>query len=161
MSIPVLSLPDRRSGTTQQTRFIFLYDLERALYADRGHSTGSIHRLLARQHLQRTTLPLKKCSVQEGIVTEAEFKEVIQTFQEVLPSGSRGRVRSATLLPLSVAAVATTAFGRSEKSINFLQCFQQPIPRQWELLAEQEENDDNGEVDYVLNEEVQVQCILY
>ena len=100
MSIPVLSLADRRSGTTQQTRYIFLYDLERALYADRGHSTGSIHRLLTRENLQRTTLPLKKCSVQEGIVTEAEFREVIQTFQEVLPLESCGRVKSATLLPL-------------------------------------------------------------
>ena len=162
------------------TKFVTLFCVERILYGDHGHSSGAMvsapvilpytaslsdvcpfchivtqHRLLARESLSQTVLALKKCSIVQQIVTQAEFQLILSTFQETLPIESCGRVRMCSLLPLPVAISAAQAFGRSGQAIQFMQCFQYPIPRLWQLQTEKEENDRELVEDFVLNEEIQ------
>ena len=153
-SLPVLTLPDRRTPANRPTKFVFLYDVERVLYGDTGHSTGAVHRLLQRGSLSQTVVSLKRSSVSDGLVTQAEFTQIISTFQETLPMEARGRVRNCSLLPLPVAINAAKSFGRSTQAIAFLESFQSPIPHQWELQEESEANREEGLVDLVLEDEL-------
>ena len=68
-SLPVLTLPDRRTPANRPTKFVFLYDIERILYGDTGHSTGAVHRLLQRESLSQTVVSLKRSSVSDHAPT--------------------------------------------------------------------------------------------
>jgi len=50
LSVPVLTLPDRRLPEHRRTRWCFLRDMEAVLYSN-ANSTGAMHRLLARESL--------------------------------------------------------------------------------------------------------------
>ena len=50
LSVPVLTLPDRRLPEPRRTRWCFLRDMEAVLYGN-ANSTGAMHRLLARESL--------------------------------------------------------------------------------------------------------------
>ena len=52
-----------------RTKFVFLYDIERILYGDTGHSTGAVHRLLQRESLSQTVVSLKRSSVSDHAPT--------------------------------------------------------------------------------------------
>jgi hypothetical protein len=50
LSVPVLTLADRRLPEHRRTRWCFLRDMEAVLYGN-ANSTGAMHRLLARESL--------------------------------------------------------------------------------------------------------------
>ena len=57
-------------------------------------------------------------------------------------------------VPLPVAVSCAKSFGRSPQAIALLECFSAPLPRQWELLAEQEAHAAADEVDLLLEDEL-------
>ena len=57
-------------------------------------------------------------------------------------------------VPLPVAVSCAKSYGRSPQAIALLECFSAPLPRQWELLAEQEGNAAAGEVSLLLEDEL-------
>ena len=63
-------------------------------------------------------------------------------------------VRARAQVPLPVAVSCAKSFGRSPQAIALLECFSAPLPRQWELLAEQEANAAAGEVSLLLEDEL-------
>jgi hypothetical protein len=183
LSVPVLTLPDRRLPEHRRTRWCLLRDMEAVLYGN-ANSTGAIHRLLAREslcvpqprHCPRsdwraptttdpsppslrptcslpTTLSLQKSSV-GSLVTLEEWAELLRVLTEQLSLEARGRVRRATQIPLPVCATLCRAFGRSPQAAAWLEAFSQPSPAVWQLQAEAEANASDGAVDYVLNEQL-------
>ena len=132
----------------------FLHDLEVALY-NNGGANGAVHRLLARESLSLTIFCVKKACIAEGTVTATELSAIIKIFQEQLPLESRGRVRMASLIPLPVTAQVCKAYGRSPRSIAWLEAFSQPVPRLWEVQREAEANAENLEWDPLLEDEMQ------
>ena len=192
--LAVLDLPDRRAAAQRHVRFLFLSELEKVLY---GGSTGAIYRLLQRESMERSVLPIKKASVGEGLVTQPEFDAILEAYRETVEAvETRGRVRMCSLVrvllcdlnppqwsraqhaltssarshalgnaltrsvraraqvPLPVAVSCAKSFGRSPQAIALLECFSAPLPRQWELLAEQEANAAAGEVSLLLEDEL-------
>ena len=183
--LTVLDLPDRRAAAQRHVRFLFLSDLEKVLY---GGSTGAIYRLLQRESMERSVLPLKKASVGEGLVTQSEFDAILEAYRETVENvETRGRVRMCSLVraprdrtrpacapsplvthtrslrpeptrvlqvPLPVAVSCAKSYGRSPQAIALLECFSAPLPRQWELLTEQEGNAAAGEVSLLLEDEL-------
>ena len=87
-------------------------------------------------------------------MTEAEWAQLLSLLTEQVALEARGRVRCATLLPLSVCAALCRAFGRSPQALAWLEAFSQPCPPVWQLQTEAEANTRDGAVDYVLNEEL-------
>ena len=64
------------------------------------------------------------------------------------------RTHSCTLIPVTSAAALCRMFGRSAESVAILQALAQPIPETWQLLDQQEANAAAGEVDLLLDEEI-------
>ena len=87
-------------------------------------------------------------------MTEAEWAQLLSLLTEQVALEARGRVRCATLLPLSVCAALCRAFGRSPQALTWLEAFSQPCPPVWQLQTEAEANTRDGAVDYVLNKEL-------
>ena len=96
--LAVLDLPDRRAAAQRHVRFLFLSELEKVLY---GGSTGAIYRLLQRESMERSVLPIKKASVGEGLVTQPEFDAILEAYRETVEAvETRGRVRMCSLVLL-------------------------------------------------------------
>ena len=94
--LAVLDLPDRRAAAQRHVRFLFLSELEKVLY---GGSTGAIYRLLQRESMERSVLPIKKASVGEGLVTQPEFDAILEAYRETVEAvETRGRVRMCSLV---------------------------------------------------------------
>ena len=151
LTLVQVRLKDRRTRAARDERFLFQHHVEEALY---GSCTGALYRLLGRCSLSQAPLLLKASSVGEGLVTRAEYDFLIQTFQEGLPWESQGRVRSCTLLAANHVPALCLKLGRSERTTALLRALAQPLPRRWELEAEQEQHAANAEVDLLLEDEL-------
>ena len=100
--LAVLDLPDRRAAAQRHVRFLFLSELEKVLY---GGSTGAIYRLLQRESMERSVLPIKKASVGEGLVTQPEFEAILEAYRETVEAvETRGRVRMCSLVRVLLRA---------------------------------------------------------
>ena len=87
-----------------------------------------------------TTMAINKAAVIAEIITEAEFKAIMESFKSALPAdvvdpSSLGRIRNCTILPLAAAASVVRTFGRSPASMAWLRALLQPMPQAWELRA--------------------------
>eukprot|EP00966_Prymnesium_polylepis_P309511 7151471-Prymnesium_polylepis.1 len=100
-------------------------------------------------------MPLNKASIAEGLVSPQEFATLISLLTETLPLESRGRVRNATLVPLNLVPVLCQKLGRSQRTRDLLAALQQPLPRLWAAQEEAEANAHDGELDLVLEEEIE------
>ena len=161
-SLPVITLADRRAAGNRLVRFVFQRHLEAVLFGRTEGSSWPIWKLMNRAGIGSTTLPVSKPSIAAGVITEEEFNAIMRVFKDSLPSDivdpcSLGRIRCCTLLPLAAAATVVRSFGRSGASMAWLRAVSQPIPQGWELREEQEQNDAEGEVDLVLNEQLDEQ----
>ena len=157
--MPVISLTDRRAAGNRVVRFVFQRHLETVLYGRSEGSSGPIWKVMNTAGIGATTMPINKAAVIDGIITEDEFKAIMDTFKSALPAdvvdpSSLGRIRNCTILPLAAVATVARTFGRSPASMAWLRALSQPMPQAWELLEEQEVNNAAGEVDYVLEEKL-------
>ena len=92
--------------------------LEQVLYkrSAGGGSSGAIWKLLNQMGMGSTSLGINGAAVELGQVTQHEYDEIINRFRQSkddLDPCSKGRVRSCTLLPVSIAAAVCRTFGRS------------------------------------------------
>ena len=122
------------------------------MYGQSG--SGAIYRLLQREGMSLTPLALKRKSVEDDLVTSAEYEQLIKELEDVSPIESRGRIRNVTLIAMPIVSKICTAVGRGAKSIALLRALQHPIPRLWELQAEQERNAANLEEDLTLQDQI-------
>ena len=142
-SMPCIVLQNRRAGGNipRMLRWVCSRHLEMLLYSRfDGGSTGAVWKALNQCGLDATSLCCNKKSVAEGLITQAEFSQIMTAFKRALPvdacdPSSLGRIRSCTLLPLSSAAVVCRQHGRSPSSIAWLRafgqvryCFMHPLP---------------------------------
>ena len=155
----VVSLVDRRAAGNRIVRFVYQRHLEAVLYGRMEGSSGPIWKLMNQTGMSSTTLSISKQSVTAGTITDAEYNAIMTEFKSSLPAdmvdpSSLGRIRNCTILPIAAAATIVRTFCRSGAAMAWLRAFNQPIPQAWELREEQEENDAAGEVDLLLNDQL-------
>ena len=159
-TMPVVSLTDRRAAGNRLVRWVYQRHLETVLYGRSDGSSGPIWKVMNAAGIGSTTMAVNKASTTAGLITEAEYTELMSVFKSGLSSidpSSLGRIRNCTIIPLAAAATVVRTFGRSGASMAWLRSLSQPIPHAWELHAEQEANDAAGEADLVLNEQLDEQ----
>ena len=158
-TMSVVSLVDRRAAGNRIVRFVYQRHLEAVLYGRMEGSSGPIWKLMTQTGMSSTTLSISKQSVTAGTITDAEYNAIMTEFKSSLPAdmvdpSSLGRIRNCTILPIAAAATIVRTFGRSGAAMAWLRAFNQPIPQAWELREEQEANDAAGEVDLLLNDQL-------
>ena len=158
-TMPVVSLTDRRAAGNRLVRFVFQRHLETVLYGRSEGSSGPIWKVMNTAGIGATTMAVSKANVASGLITDAEYKALLDVFKSALPAdmvdpSSLGRIRQCTIIPLAAAGTVVRTFGRSPASMAWLRSLSQPVPQAWELRDQQEANDDAGQVDLVLNEQL-------
>eukprot|EP00966_Prymnesium_polylepis_P218132 5048565-Prymnesium_polylepis.1 len=133
-TMPVISLTDRRAAGNRLVRFVFQRHLETVLYDRSEGSSGPIWKAMNAAGIGSTTMTINKAAVMAGLVTDDEFKAIMDTFKSALPADvvdpcSLGRIRNCTILPLAAAATVVRTFGRSPASMAWLRALSQPVPQ--------------------------------
>ena len=153
-TVVVVALPDRRASNARPETWTFAAVIERVLFGGGDRSSGAMYRLLERCSLTRATLLCGKKAVTDKLITQAELDELLGLLREGLPSEHRGRVRCASLLPVAHIKTLCQSLGRSPTTVKLLEAMSTPLPQLWTLQMEQESNTAQGEVDYVLDEDL-------
>ena len=127
-----------------------------------GGSSGAIWKVLNVAGLSATSLCCSRKAVTDGVITEAEFSQIMTVFKRALPPehcdpSSLGRMRFCTLLPLASSALVCRQHGRSGASLAWLRAFSQSVPESWVLHEQREELAANNEVDLVLEAQIEAQ----
>ena len=122
----VISFVDRRppNANPQWEEFIAQYQLEGVLYGAHFHTTGAVYRLLKRAGVGGQSLPLRRASVADGLLSNEEFDEL-----KVLLDNDW--LRSFTLIPLDAVQTAMMTFGPTPVSIALLAALGMPQPAGW------------------------------
>ena len=112
--------------------------------------------------LGSTSLCCSRKAVNDGVITEGEFAQIMTVFKQALPPehcdpSSLGRIRFCTLLPIATAALVCRQHGRSGASLAWLRAFSQSVPESWVLQEEREELAANNQVDLVLEAQIEAQ----
>ena len=161
-SAPRVALINRRAGgaVPRTIHWVFQRHLEIILLGRTdGGSSGAIWKILNVSGLGSTALNCSRRTVDEGLVTDEEFKQIMAVFKQALPAGicdpsSAGRIRSCTLLPVATAALVCRQYGRSAASMAWLRAFSQCVPDSWQLHEQQEQDAANLVHDYVLEQQL-------
>jgi len=161
-SMPCVTLRNRRAGGQPMVRFLYQRHLEMILYGRTEGSSGPIWKILSSTGMGATALAVNKAAVAAGQVTQPEFDTLMKVFKEALPAdivdpSSLGRIRNFTLLPLATAAAVVRSFGRSPMALAFLRAFSQQVPEAWSMHEEREALRAQGQVDPVLEEQIEAQ----
>ena len=145
VNLGVVRLQDRRGdGDETPETWVLQYELEAALYGNGyGRSTGAVYRLLQRSHVGGRSLPLKKASINDGLITDDEYRWLYHQL---------GDVRSFTLVPLDAVYDALETFGQTEQSEAVVNALRLQRPRSWgdeegEVEEDEEEEEDEGDGD--------------
>ena len=120
---------------------------------------GAIWKLLNAARLGRTSLVINKQAVRQQLITQEEFTAIIATFKTGLPADvldpcSANKINSTAILPVTAAAAIIRGFGRSDASMEWLRVFGQNVPQAWELQQQQEDDAAAGEVDLLLQDQL-------
>jgi hypothetical protein len=150
----VMTLPDSRAAGAPTTKWLLQNQVECALFGGAGNA--ACWRALQRLSMQSCPLALKRSSV-PSLVSDAQYKELIQILESTLDLSSKGRCRAVTLLPLPVAVAMAKGLGRSPRTSAFLTCLREEIPRAWELQQEQAALAAQNQVDLVLEDELEAE----
>lgn len=109
-TLTVISFVDRRRpGAHDQGEFLAQYQLESLLYDQHLNTTGAVYRLLRRAGVGHRALALRRASVAQGLLSDAEFDQL-----KVLLDANW--LRSFTLVPLDAVQAAVGVFGASPQS---------------------------------------------
>ena len=155
-----LKLRDRRQGARPLLHWVFQRHLEAILYGrdDSSGSSGAIWKLLSQTGLGRTSFLINKAAVTLNQVSQAEYTAMLSAFKLSLPYADPttiNRTHSFTIVPVATAAALARTFGRAPESLALLGALSQPIPEAWVLHQQQEANEQRGEVDLLLSEEME------
>ena len=142
VSFHIFTLPDRRhtAVSSQSVKWLYQMDVESFLYNhdDESRRTGAFYRLL-----QRTpgaaghALCLRKASVRQGLITDAEWAVLCEPFQSCL--------RVLTLVPVDIAVKAIAVFGETDRSVALIQALGYDRPSEWDEAEGGEEEEDEGD----------------
>lgn len=159
-TLPCAQLRDRRAAGHPQLRWIFQRHMEAILYNRTmdGSTSGAIWKILNSTGLGSTALQVNGAAIATAQVTQGEFDELMNCFKASMVGVdpcSVGRIRSFTLIPVTSAAAVARTFGRSISSLSFLRALAMPVPQAWELQEQAEGDAENGEVDLVLQEQLE------
>ena len=162
LSIPRVTLRNRRASGQPMVRWIYQRHLETLLYGRTEGSSGPIWKILSSTGLGPTALLINKAAVATGHIMQPEFDVLMRVFKEALPAdivdpSSLGRIRNCTLLPLATAATIVRSFGRSAMAMSFLRAFSVPVPEAWSMHEEREALAAQGQVDLVLEDQIEAQ----
>lgn len=85
INVSVVNLVDRRdAGSTELQEWTFQREVEAVLYGNGfSQQTGAVYRLLQRNGAGGRSIPLKKASIQQGIVTHEEFDWMYNHLRDV------------------------------------------------------------------------------
>ena len=92
---------------------------------------------MSRCSLAAAPLTVNKAAVTSGLVTQAEYDQIVVWLSESLPFESQGRVRQVQLIARAHAITAAQKLGRSDATMALLRALASPLPRLWEALNEQ------------------------
>ena len=138
-SLHIVTFTDRRAQSNT-VDFLFQSELERLLFG--GHeplgTTGACYRLLARAGVGDQSLPLRRTSVAQGLLSEQEYNAL----RGMLHPG----VRAFTLVPIEAVQQAIHCFGQTPVSEALLAALGLPKPEGWADNTEAgEEEEGEGE----------------
>jgi hypothetical protein len=139
MTLNVVTFVDRRpTAAGVQEEFLFQTELETLLFdSEVIGTTGAFYRLLLRSGVGALTLPLRRSSVREGLLSDEEF----DALRELLHSG----VRVFTLVPVTAIGPTVATFGRTPQSEALLAALGLSRPDAWSSGAEGKFGDGDGE----------------
>ena len=152
LSVPLIHMRNRRAAGSPTTQWVCQRHLEIVLFGrSDGGSSGPIWKALHGAGLGSTSLCVSKKTVQDGLLTEGEYKQILVAFKQALPAdqcdpSSLGRIRTCTLIPSATAAAVCRQHGRSPASMAWLRAFSEVVPLAWSLREEQEANEAANEV---------------
>ena len=150
-----IALKDRTQRPHRNKTWLYKNQLEAAVYGPRETSNGALNKLLGRLSMNNSALLLNASAVEEGIVTEAEFTQIITHFQtNVLLSDAKGKAKNVSLVPTSVASAASQAYGRTPRTVELLRGLS-ALPRTWRLEEERDALAAQGEEDLALEDEIE------
>ena len=139
-AIRIVSLLDRRpNAPSLPVRWLLQTDLEDLLYPSviTQGTTGAFYRLLHRSGIASgVTLPLRRNSIDAGLINAAEFADLKALFHV--------QVRVFTLVPVSSVGQALATYGCTAASEALLNALGLPRPQEWPE-AEGEESDEESE----------------
>ena len=155
-----LKLRDRRQAGRPMIQWVFQRHLEVILYArdDSSGSSGAIYKLISQTGLGRTSLLVNKAAVTDSLLAQGEFDCLLTAFKQSLPYADPttiNRTRSFTLVPVATAAAVARNFGQSPRSQSLLRALGAQVPEAWVLQDQRDKNDRLGEVDLLLNDEIE------
>ena len=153
--LAVLTLPDRRDRTPRRKQFVLVRAVEQALFhvqAD-GRSTGAFANHLSRCTMRDAVLVAEKRCVEAGTLTDDEVKLALDEMKRLVDAEAKGRVRKASLVPVTVCCASLTEFGRTDATSALLKAMNK-LPKKWQMEIEHEANLANGQLDLVLEEEL-------
>ena len=141
VSFHIFTLPDRRptAGSSRPVKWLYQMDVESFLYnhGDDSRTTGAFYRLLQRTPgAAGRALCLRKASVGQGLITDADWEALREPFQSSL--------RVLTLVPVDVAAKAIAVFGETDRSAALIKALGYDRPSEWEQ-GEDEVGEEEGE----------------
>ena len=141
VSFHIFTLPDRRptAGSSHPVKWLYQMDVESFLYNhdDDSRGTGAFYRLLQRTPgAAGRALCLRKASVRQGLITDAEWDALREPF--------RSSLRVLTLVPVDVAAKAIAVFGETARSAALIKALGFDRPSEWEQ-DEDEAGEEEGE----------------
>jgi len=137
-TLHVVTFIDRRRSNSQPGEFMFQAELEQLLFAQQPiGQTGAFYRLLQRAGQAGRALSLRRASVSQGLLSDAEFDEL------------RGKLHSGfrvfTLVPMDAVEAALSTFGASESSDALLHALGFNRPPEWTVDAHDDESEQEGE----------------
>ena len=137
VSFHIFTLPDRRptAVSSQSVKWLYQMDVESFLYNhdDESRRTGAFYRLLQRTpDAAGRALCLRKASVGQGLITDAEWAVLCEPFRSCL--------RVLTLVPVDIAVKAIAVFGETDRSAALIKALGFDRPSEWE-----QDEDEAGE----------------
>ena len=87
LSFPCVSLLNRRGGAHRMLRWVYQRHLEILLFnrGESGGSSGAIWKALSQAGLDSTSLCCARKGVEEGLLTEEEFAQIMQAKSRATP----------------------------------------------------------------------------
>ena len=141
-TLHVVTYTDRRpsSQQTQPTEWMFQAEVERLLFSQEEiGQTGALYRLLNRAGAGGRAIALRRSSVSQGLLSDAEF----DALRALVHTG----FRLFTLVPLDAVQAAVAVFGPTEASEGLLTALGLPRPAEWDAVDEDESEDEDGSGD--------------
>ena len=142
LEMQVVKLIDRRATPpSDPTDWMLQTELEDLLYPSvmTTGTNGAFYRLLERANVAKgSALPLRRNSIDAGLVTGGEFIELKGLFHQ--------QVRAFTLVPLDAVSAALACYGSTSASESLIAALGLPRPAEWpEAEAVEEEASDDGD----------------